>query len=397
VGALPPILDRGIPKSAEQEYLRSFPLLFSKITTMIRFMTAGESHGKGLTIIIDGMPAGIPISQDFINHELEKRQVGAGSGGRQQVEKDEVELLSGVRFGKSIGSPISMIIWNKDHKNWGDKMSIEEQPDEIVESAKVTQPRPGHADLAGVQKHGFDDVRNVLERASARETAARVAAGGIFKQYLLTKNIEIASHTVQIGDIMVESKYSFDDIKKTYENDPEIRCVDLGKSREMKQLIQRARIDKDTLGGVVETWAVGVPAGLGDYAQWDTKLDGKIAQAMMSIQSVKAVEIGSGIKNAGNYGSEVHDEIHHNESGYFRKTNRAGGIEGGVTNGMPIVVLVYHKPISTLYKPLQTVDIETKKAADATVERSDICVVPRAGVVSEAMLAYVVAKQLIES
>lgn len=392
MGALPPILQRGIPKSAEHEYLRSFPLLFSKITTMIRFITAGESHGKGLTIIIDGMPAGIPISVDFINAELAKRQIGAGSGGRMQIEKDEGEILSGVRFGKTIGSPISIIIWNKDHKNWEDKMSIEAQSPEIIESAKVTQPRPGHADLAGVQKHGFDDVRNVLERASARETAARVAAGGIFKQYLITRNIEIASHTLQIGDITVASKYSFDDIKKTYENDPEIRCVDPGKSREMKQLIQRARIDKDTLGGVVETWAVGVPAGLGDYAQWDTKLDGKIAQAMMSIQSVKAVEIGSGIENAGKYGSEVHDEIYHSGTDYFRKTNRAGGIEGGVTNGMPIVVRVYHKPISTLYKPLQTVDIKTKQSADATVERSDICVVPRAGVVSEAMLAYVLAQ-----
>ncbi len=359
---------------------------------MIRFITAGESHGKGLTIIIDGMPAGIPISVDFINAELAKRQIGAGSGGRMQIEKDEGEILSGVRFGKTIGSPISIIIWNKDHKNWEDKMSIEAQSPEIIESAKVTQPRPGHADLAGVQKHGFDDVRNVLERASARETAARVAAGGIFKQYLITRNIEIASHTLQIGDITVASKYSFDDIKKTYENDPEIRCVDPGKSREMKQLIQRARIDKDTLGGVVETWAVGVPAGLGDYAQWDTKLDGKIAQAMMSIQSVKAVEIGSGIENAGKYGSEVHDEIYHSGTDYFRKTNRAGGIEGGVTNGMPIVVRVYHKPISTLYKPLQTVDIKTKQSADATVERSDICVVPRAGVVSEAMLAYVLAQ-----
>ena len=368
---------------------------------MIRFLTAGESHGKGLTVIIDGMPAGIPISVDFINHELEKRQKGAGSGGRMQIEQDEVEIVSGIRFGKTIGSPISMIIWNKDHSNWGDKMSIEKQPQEIVDSAKVTKPRPGHADLAGVQKHGFPDVRNVLERASARETAARVAAGGIFKQFLLTKNIEIASHTLQIGDIVVDplagGKYTFEDIQKTYENDPEIRCIDPGKSREMKQLIQRARMDKDTLGGVVETWAVGVPAGLGDYAQWDTKLDGKIAQAMMSIQSVKAVEIGSGIENAGKQGSEVHDEIHHNGQEYFRKTNRAGGLEGGVTNGMPIIVRVYHKPISTLYKPLQTVDIETKQSTKATVERSDICVVPRAGVVSEAMLSYVVAQAVMNS
>jgi len=378
-------------------------------------MTAGESHGKGLTIIIDGMPAGIPISVDFINHELKKRQKGAGSGGRMQIEQDEVEIVSGVRFGKTIGSPISMIIWNKDHINWGKKMSIEEQSQDIVDSAKVTAPRPGHADLSGVQKHGFGDARNVLERASARETAARVAAGGIFKQYLLTKKIEIASHTTQIGNIKIDKKYLFEDIQKTYEKDPEIRCVDPGKSREMRQLIQRARIDKDTLGGVVETWAVGVPAGLGDYAQWDTKLDGKIAQAMMSIQSVKAVEIGSGIENAGTYGSEVHDEIYfrhpeatpkdsgtrkngffagaqNDKNSYYRKTNRAGGLEGGLTNGMPLVVRVYHKPISTLYDPLQTIDIESKKPTEATVERSDICVVPRAGVVSEAMLAYALAQ-----
>ena len=367
---------------------------------MIRFFTAGESHGKALTVIIDGMPAGIPISVDFINAELAKRQVGAGSGGRMQIEKDEVEMLSGVRFGKTIGSPLSLVIWNKDNANWGDKMSVEDQPDEVKDSARVTTPRPGHADLAGVQKHGFDDVRNVLERASARETAARVAAGAVFKQLLLTKGIEIASHTVQIGDIKVDPPagrdYSFEDIKSTYEKDPEIRCVDPGKSREMKQLIQNARMDKDTLGGVVETWAVGVPAGLGDYAQWDTKLDGLIAQAMMSIQSVKAVEIGSGIQASGKRGSEVHDEIYRRDDQYHRNTNRAGGLEGGVTNGMPIVVRVYHKPISTLYKPLQTVDIETKQSAEATVERSDICVVPRAGVVSEAMLAYVLAREMID-
>lgn len=365
---------------------------------MIRFLTAGESHGKGLTVIIDGMPAGIPISIEFINAELAKRQAGAGSGGRMQIEKDEVEILSGVRFGKTIGSPISLVIWNNDNKNWGEKMSAEDQPDKVKDSARITAPRPGHADFAGVQKHGFDDIRNVLERASARETAARVAAGAIFKQLLLTKGIEIASHTIQIGDIKVDppagGDYSFEDIQATYEKDPDIRCVDPGKSREMKQLIQNARMDKDTLGGVVETWVVGVPAGLGDYAQWDTKLDGLIAQAMMSIQSVKAVEVGAGVGIAGLRGSEVHDEIYQRDGQYHRKTNRAGGIEGGVTNGMPLVVRVYHKPISTLYKPLQTVDIETKKSTEATVERSDICVVPRAGVVSEAMLAYVLAREI---
>ena len=356
---------------------------------MIRFFTAGESHGKGLTVIIDGMPAGVPISRDFINHELEKRQKGMGSGGRMLIEKDVVEFISGVRFGKTIGSPISMIIWNKDHENWGDKMSIDEQPDEVVKSAQVTAPRPGHADLAGIQKHGFDDVRNVLERSSARETAARVAAGGIFKQFLLTKGIEIASHTIQIGKIRNEKKYDFEEIKKTYELDPEIRCADPETSEKMKKLIADTRMAKDTLGGIVEVVAVGVPAGLGDYAQWDTKLDGKIAQAMMSIQSVKAVEIGTGVRNVDKFGSEVHDEIYHNKSGYHRKTNRAGGIEGGVTNGMPIVVRVFHKPISTLYKPMNTIDIHTKEPVKATVERSDICVVPRAGVVSEAMLAFV--------
>jgi len=363
---------------------------------MIRFITAGESHGQGLTVVIDGMPAGIPISVEYINHELAKRQKGAGSGGRMAIETDVIELLSGVRFGKTIGSPISMVIWNKDNKNWGEKMDHEDQSQEVKDSARVTAPRPGHADLAGVQKHGFDDVRNVLERASARETAARVAAGGVFKQYLLTKGIELASHTIQIGDINVDSiDYDFEDIQNTYEKDPEIRCIDPSKSREMKQLIQRTRIDKNTLGGVVETWAVGVPAGLGDYAQWDTKLDGLIGQAMMSIQSVKAVEIGTGVANAGKFGDEVHDEIYHDDNHYFRKTNRAGGIEGGVTNGMPIIVRVYHKPISTLYKPLRTVDIVTKETVDATVERSDICVVPRAGAVSEAMLAYVLVNVVI--
>lgn len=361
---------------------------------MIRFFTAGESHGRGLTVIIDGMPAGVPILRDFINHELEKRQKGLGSGGRMLIEKDEVELISGVRFGKTIGSPISMIIWNKDFKNWGNKMSIEEQTDEVVKSAQVTAPRPGHADLAGIQKHGFNDVRNVLERSSARETAARVAAGAIFKQYLLTKDIEIASHTIQVGSIINDHKYTFEQVKNSYQLDPDTRCVNREIAVKMKKLIADTRLEKNTLGGVVEVIAVGVPAGLGDYAQWDTKIDGLIAQALMSIQSVKAVEIGTGVRNVDKMGSEVHDEIFYNKSGYYRKTNRAGGIEGGVTNGMPIVVRVFHKPISTLYKPLITVDINSKEPVKATVERSDICVVPRAGVVSEAMLAYVIASRL---
>lgn len=362
----------------------------------MRFLTAGESHGKGLTVIIEGMPAGIPISVDFINHELEKRQKGAGSGGRMLIEKDEVEILSGVRFGKTIASPISMIIWNKDHKNWGEKMSHEDQSKEVKKSSKVTQPRPGHADLAGVQKHGFDDVRQVLERASARETAARVAAGAVFKQFLLTKDIKIASHTVQIGNIKLERKnYSFKDVENSYKNDPEIRCIDAETSRKMQKLIQNTRKEMDTLGGVVEVWAEGVPAGLGSYVHWDRKIDGLASQALMSIPSVKAVEIGDGFSGASCNGSDFHDEIYYEEKkGYYRKTNRAGGVEGGVTNGMPIVARVYHKPISTLYKPMNTVDIESKEKVKATVERSDICVVARAGVVSEAMLAYVLANEI---
>lgn len=362
---------------------------------MIRFLTSGESHGKGLLVIIDGMPSGISISKEYIDNELKKRQIGAGSGGRMQIESDRVEIISGIRFGKTIGSPISMFILNRDYANWKEIMSIEPQSEDIKHIKKVTLPRPGHADLPGIQKHGFDDVRNVLERASARETTARVAAGAVFKQFLFTKGIEIASHTLQIGDEKVEKEYSFEDIKNTYINDPEIRCVDSEKSNLMRQKIDKARFAKDTLGGVVETWAKGLPTGKGDYAQWDTKLDGRIAQAMMSIQSVKAVEIGNGIVNASMQGSKVHDEIFYDNGKYVRKTNNAGGIEGGLTNGMPIIVRCYHKPISTLYNPLKTVDIVTKNQSYAAIERSDICVVPRAGVVSESMLAYVLSDILI--
>ncbi len=369
---------------------------------MLRFLTAGESHGKGLTVIIEGMPAGVPLSADFIMSEMQKRKKGAGSGGRQKIEDDAVEITSGVRFGKTLGSPITIFIANKDFKNWGEKMSSEVQSSMVVDSAKVVRPRPGHADLAGIQKYGFDDVRNVLERASARETTARVAAGAIFKQLLLPFGIEFASHTVQIGavkmdEVLMKKACTFEQVQQAYTKNPETRCLDDKVAKKMTEAIKQAAIEQNTLGGVIEVWAQNVPVGLGSYVHFDRKIDGQIAQALMSIQSVKAVELGEGVKSAETPGADVHDEIYYDkDQGYYRKTNRAGGVEGGVTNGMPVVARVYLKPISTLYKPLKTVNIATHKADIATIERSDICVVPRAGVIVESMLAYVIAKNFLE-
>lgn len=365
---------------------------------MLRFLTAGESHGKGLVVIIEGMPSNVPVSLEHIQMIMQKRMKGSGAGGRMMIETDTVEILSGVRFGKTIGSPIALLIQNKDFANWGDKMSSDAQPEDIKKSAQVTNPRPGHVDLPGVQKYNFDDVRNVLERASARETTARVAAGAIFMQLLAHLGIEIASHTLQIGSIRLErSDYTFDDVKRSYEEDAETRCIDPDSAMKMQEAIMQARKDMNTLGGIVEIWATGVPVGLGSYVHYDRKIDGQIAQALMSIQSVKAVEIGEGVEAAGLFGSQVHDEIFHSEEhGYHRQTNRAGGIEGGVTNGMPVIARVYHKPISTLYKPLNTIDIASKETVKATVERSDICIVPRGAVVSEAMLAFVLARNMLE-
>lgn len=365
---------------------------------MIRFLTSGESHGPALAVIVEGLPANIPVSLENINEEMKKRMKGSGAGGRMLIETDHVQILSGVRFGRTIGSPVTLLIENKDFKNWGAKMSHEAQPENVRVSARITNPRPGHTDLAGLQKYNFDDVRNVLERASARETAARVAAGALFKQLLSACGIEIASHTIQIGTLRLERHgYSFNEVKASYTTDPETRCIDPELGRAMRELIKQSRLEMDTLGGVIEIWAVGVPVGLGSYVHFDRKLDGRIAQALMSIQSVKAVEIGDGVEVAGKRGSEAHDEIFYSEkSRYARRTNHAGGIEGGVSNGMPIIARVYHKPISTLYKPLSTVDITTKETVKATVERSDVCIVPRGAVVSEAMLAYVLADALLE-
>ena len=369
---------------------------------MLRILTSGESHGPGQTVIIEGIPAGLTITLVDINKELTKRRTDAGRGGRAAIETDEVEILSGIRHGKTIGSPITLLIRNKDFENWKDQMSphpLDAKPasptGRRLTLNAVTKPRPGHADFAGVVKYGFDDVRNVLERASARETVTRVAGGAVFKRFLEEFGIEIASHTVQIGVVKITQPHSFEEIKAIFETDPQTRCCEPEIGKQMADAILQARKDKNTLGGVVEIIAHKVPIGLGSHVQWDRKLDGQLAQALMSIPSVKAVEIGDGITNVGKQGSDVHDELVKDEQGIARATNRAGGIEGGISNGTDIICRVFHKPISTLMKPLQTVDLATGNAAEAHVERSDVCVVPRAGVISESMLAYVLAKEIL--
>jgi len=379
---------------------------------MLRFLTAGESHGPAEVAILEGIPAGLSLTISDIQKELEKRRAGAGRGGRGQIEKDQVKILSGVRLGKTLGSPIALIVDNQDFANWTDSMSNNHkkpgvQPqdhprgDIASHTRLVTNPRPGHADLAGALKYHFDDIRNVLERASARETIMRVAVGAVCKKLLLEFNIEIASHTVQIGEVKLErvGPYEgptlFNKIKNVFEIDPEIRCIDPVTSQKMKQSILEATKKRDTLGGTIEIVAHNAPVGLGSYVHYDKKLDGRLAQALMSIPSVKAVEIGDGIKNSSQLGSEVHDEIFYSKH-FYRKTNRAGGIEGGVSNGQDIIARVYHKPLSTLGKPLNSADIKTKKPTKALVERSDICVVPRAGVISEAMVAFVLAQAFLE-
>ena len=368
---------------------------------MIRFLTSGESHGPAEVAILEGIPAGLPITKADIQADLDKRKGGYGRGGRGKIESDEVEILSGIRHGQTLGSPIALMVRNQDFANWTDRMSV--GPTENT-SKKETQPRPGHADLAGVLKYGFDDVRNVLERASARETIMRVAIGAVCRKLLNEVGIEIASHTVGIGSVTLESrKWKVESenkfleiVKKIYEVDPDIRCIDKDTSEKMKEEIRQATIQKDTLGGVIEIIAIGVPIGLGSHVHWDRKLDGQLAQAFISIPSVKAVEVGQGFTGAGKKGSEIQDEIFFEEGSYTRHTNRLGGIEGGITNGEAIVCRVYHKPISTLNNPLNTVNIDTKAPEKALVERSDVCVVPRAGIISESMMAYVLSNALVE-
>jgi chorismate synthase len=361
---------------------------------MLRILTAGESHGPACVTIIEGMPAGLTINIEDINRDLERRRSDAGRGGRGGIEEDRAEILSGVRYGQTLGSPITLVVKNLDFANWRDEMSIEETENP---AAKVTRPRPGHADLAGILKYGQDDIRNVSERASARETVGRVMAGAVLRQMLLEFGIRLASHTIQIGTIKLARRdYAFEEVAKIFATGPEIRCIDPETSEKMKGAIAEARAKKDTLGGVVEVIASGVPVSLGSVMHYDRRLDGRIAQALMSIPSVKAVEIGNAIAGAAMSGSELQDEIIYKEGRFSRQGNNMGGIEGGISNGQDIVCRVYHKPISTLGKPLKTVDITTRQPAKAAVERSDICAVPRAGVISEAMLSLVLGEAMIE-
>lgn len=364
------------------------------------FQTSGESHGQALVAILSGLPAQLPVDVAFVNRELRRRQGGYGRGGRMKIETDTTQFLAGVRHGKTIGDPIAILIENLDWKNWVQAMAVEENPESLAKYKAVTSPRPGHADLAGCLKYNFRDARYVLERASARETTARVACGAVAKLFLKEFGILVASHTVALGEVELPGEsVPFERVSALRDReDPAMNCADPATEERMKAEVDKATQNRDTVGGVVEVLVKGVPPGLGSCAQWDQRLDGLLAQAVMSIQSVKAVEIGRGISATGRPGSQVHDEIGYSreESRFTRKSNRAGGLEGGISNGEEIVVRAYVKPISTLRQPLESVNFETKETVKAAYERSDVCVVPAAGVVSEAMAALVIARAFLE-
>ncbi|EQK43907.1 chorismate synthase [[Clostridium] bifermentans ATCC 638] len=361
---------------------------------MLRYITSGESHGKCLTSIIDGIPANVSLNIDEINLEMKKRQSGYGRGGRMKIESDTVDILSGVRGKTTIGGPIAIQIKNKDYENWIKYMNPVEDIDR--ETRKVEQVRPGHADLIGSLKYNFDDARNVLERSSARETASRVAVGAICKQVLKTFGIEFASHVVQIGNTKVDKIYSFDFIKDNVDIS-EVRCIDKDIEELMISEIDMAKSEKDTLGGIIEIRVKNVPPGLGSYVHYDKKIDAHIAMNVMSIQAIKGVEIGIGFDVANNRGSNVMDEIFYNdEKGIYRESNRLGGIEGGMTTGDEIVVRCAMKPIPTLYKPLNSINMKTLESFQATVERSDTCAVPACSVVCENVVAFVILQFMLD-
>ena len=366
---------------------------------MLRFVTAGESHGQALVAWVSGLPAGLPVDSLFVQRELHRRQLGYGRGGRQRIEKDQAEIFAGVRHGRTIGAPIALRMENRDWPNWEKALPVEDAEGAEDAQRPLTAPRPGHADLAGALKFNYHDARYVLERASARETAGRVAAGALAKLLLHEFGAKVLSHTVAVGKAKLERPATWEEIEATNEDlESPLRCVDAATQAGMKAEVDRALRAGDSVGGIFEVVARGIPPGLGSHAQWDEKLDGRLARAVMSIQAVKAVEIGSGIVNATSYGSEVQDEIRYDPSRhrFMRSSNRAGGLEGGITNGEDVVVRGYAKPISTLRRPLLTADLKTKEAVKAAYERADVCVVPAAGVVGEAMVAFVLAEAFLE-
>lgn len=370
----------------------------------MRYLTAGESHGPQLTAIIEGLPAQLEVTSEQINKELKRRQGGHGRGRRMQIEKDTVAITAGVRHGKSLGSPVCLVVNNDDWKHWTGIMGIDPLGEDIdPEDIKrqITRPRPGHADLVGGMKYGHRDLRNVLERSSARETTVRVAVGAVAKQLLSELGISIVAHVTKIGgieaDLSLATTKTVEEIREIVEADP-VYCLDSEASAKMVEAIDQAKKAGDTIGGIVEVIVEGMPAGVGSYVHYDRKLDAKLAMAMMSINAFKGVEVGIGFEMANLFGSQVHDQISWNEEeGYTRDTNRLGGLEGGMSTGMPIVVRGVMKPIPTLYKPLQSVDIETKEPFKASIERSDSCAVPAASVVAEAVIAWEVAAAVLET
>lgn len=366
----------------------------------MRYLTAGESHGPQLTTILEGVPAGLPLTVEDINDDLARRQKGHGRGRRMQIEKDTVDILSGVRHGQTLGSPITLAVTNDDWKHWTKIMGIEplSQEDQEEVKRKVTKPRPGHADLNGAIKYGHRDMRNVLERSSARETTVRVAAGAVARKFLAELGIKVAGHVTEIGGVKAQPQpiTNLDDLKAQTEASP-VRCYDKKVEQEMMDAIDTAKENGDSIGGIVEVIVEGVPAGVGSYVHYDRKLDAKVAASIMSINAFKGVEFGVGFQAASLPGSKVHDEIAWSEDkGYYRLSNNLGGFEGGMTTGMPIVVRGVMKPIPTLYKPLQSVDIDTKEPFQASIERSDSCAVPAASVVAEAVVAWEIAQAIVE-
>jgi chorismate synthase len=366
---------------------------------MLRFVTAGESHGQALIAWISGLPAGVPVDLEFIQRELHRRQLGYGRGARQRIEKDTADILSGVRHGKTIGAPIAVRIENRDWKNWEKALPVEDSEGAEDAQRRLTAPRPGHADLPGALKYNFHDARYILERASARETAARVAAGAFAKLFLREFGARVLSHSLAVGQVRLEREATWQEIEAICENlESPLRCVDSATEALMKAEVEQVLRAGDSVGGIFEVVARGIPVGLGAHTQWDEKLDGKIAQAVMSMQAVKAVEFGSGVTNAASHGSEVQDEITYDaaKKRFEHTSNRAGGLEGGITNGGDVVVRGYLKPISTLRRALQSADLNTKEVVKAAYERSDVCVVPAAGVIGEAMVAMELAKAFVE-